>query len=104
MRNYKTLGITTFIILILLTITIYKVNTLVLKQLDQAGTLQQPTVETLRQVKEVKLEPKVVEGVVIEGQPPPAVIMKDPPSPSIKSQENKKVIYEPSSDHIIMIQ
>ena len=105
MGSYKKLGIATLIILIFLALAIYKVNTLVLSQIDQAGDLQKPSVETPKQVKEaITLESKVIEGVVIEGQPSSAVGTQNPPSTSTKGRENKEAVYELPPDDIILIQ
>lgn len=106
MGGYRKLGIITFIISILLIIVIYRINALVLKQLDQTGTLQQPlSVEVPQQVKKEELDPpKMIEGIIIEGQSPSSVITQESPVTSPQSQKNIKAIYEPSSNTPILVQ
>lgn len=105
MGSYKKLGIATLVILIFLALAIYKVNTLVLSQIDRTGDLQRPSGETPKRVKEaVKLEPKVIEGVVIEGQSFSEVTAQKPSLSFPQNQENKEPIYELPPDDIILIQ
>ena len=106
MRSYKKLGIITLIIFILLAFAVYKVNALILKQLEQVGTVETPVFEPPSQGNEEELERvyKAIEGIVIEGQSPPAVIKEKPPSAAIQSRKKEGAIYEPSSNDPILIQ
>jgi hypothetical protein len=106
MRGNKNLGLIILIILILLTIAIYRINSLVLKQLDQTGTLQQSMpVEAPQQAKEeAPKPPPIIEGIVIEGQPPSPAMAPEPLLTPVKNQKNMDIINEPSSDTPILVQ
>lgn len=109
MGSYKNLGIITLVILGFLVAVVCRVNILIQRQLAQTGTLQPPIVEAPMEVKKesprLELQPKrMVEGIIIEGQPPGAVVMQQPFSTSATGQTSKKVVYELSSDSVILIQ
>lgn len=102
MKNYKNLGIITVIILIVLVFAIYKVNALILKQLDQAEVLPPVTVKAPGQVSEEK-PVSVIEGTIIEGMPPAVVVQNPLPAP-IKSQDHPEAVYENPIDDPVLVQ
>ena len=103
MSGYKKAGIITLIILVLLAFGIYKVNQLILKQLDRTGTFQKPMGGAAGQTDEVQRNHKVIEGLIIEGEKIPVVTQNLPSSPP-KAHKSFEPVYEPSIDKPILIQ
>jgi hypothetical protein len=103
MKNYKNLGILTLILLFALAFAIYKVNALILKQIDQAGVLPPLTVKAPPVPANEEKPAAVIEGIIVEG-PPPAAAAEKPLSVSNGKQNPKEVVYEKSIDDPVLIQ
>ena len=104
MGSYKKRGIITFIILVLLTIAIAKVNDLVSRQIDKVERLERGIVEEPKPEEIIEAQPKVIHGIVIEGPPPTGIVQEEPKAPSLKKLDDQEIIYEFSADDPILIQ
>ena len=103
MSGYKKTGLITLIILILLAFGVYKVNQLILKQLDRVNAVHQPAQRVTKQTEVKKAEPRVIEGLIIEGEQLPAPAKKISPART-KTGEKPAMVYEPSINEPILVQ